>query len=250
MDVLSTSQEGRAEFLAAGIIAQALRAKPDLVLGLATGRTMDRVYLHLAGLHREDGLDFSQCRTFNLDAYLGLPPDHPGSYHRYMEEHLFQYVNVNKEHCHMPNGMASDVAMECLQYERLIQEAGGLDLLLLGLGLTGHIGFNEPGTAFESRTHETQLTELTRNQNAGPFGGMAAEVPTTAITIGLGTIMESKRCLLLVKGAAKASVLARVVEGPITPLVPGSVLQWHSDCWVIADRAASAELGKGPADPA
>jgi glucosamine-6-phosphate deaminase len=250
MDVLSTSHEGRAEFLTAGIIAQALRAKPDLVLGLATGRTMDRVYLHLAGLHREDGLDFSQCQIFNLDDYIGLSPDHPGSYRRYMEERLFQQVNVNREYCHMPNGMTSDIAMECLQYERLIQEAGGLDLLLLGLGLTGHIGFNEPGTPFDSRTHETRLMELTRQHNAEPFGGNAAAVPATAITMGLGTIMESKRCLLLVKGAAKAPMLARVAEGPITPMVPGSVLQWHLDCWVIADRAASAQLGKGLTDPA
>ncbi len=245
MDVLRTSQDGQAEALTAEIIAQALRARPQLVLGLATGRTMKRVYAQLVRLHRQDGLDFSHCRTFNLDEYIGLPAEHPGSYRRYMEERLFRHINLQAEHTHVPDGMTADVMGECQNYEALIQEAGGIDLQLLGLGLTGHIGFNEPGSPFDSRTREARLTDLTRHQNAGPFGGDASAVPARAITMGLGTILEARRCLLLVTGAAKAAVLARVVEGPVTPTTPGSVLQRHPDCRVVVDKAASQDLGKG-----
>jgi glucosamine-6-phosphate deaminase len=248
MDVLRTSQNGQAESLTAGIMAQALRAKPDLVLGLATGRTMKRVYAHLVRLHQQDGLDFSRCRTFNLDEYIGLPSGHPGSYRRYMEEHLFRHINLQAEHAHVPDGMTSDVMEECQRYEALIQEAGGIDLQLLGLGVTGHIGFNEPGSPLDSRTHEVQLTELTRHENAGPFGGNASAVPAKAITLGLGTIMEARRCLLLVTGAAKAAILARVLEGPVTPMTPGSVLQRHPDCKVVVDAAAARDLGMGSQD--
>jgi glucosamine-6-phosphate deaminase len=229
-------------------MAQALRAKPDLVLGLATGRTMKRVYAHLVRLHQQDGLDFSRCRTFNLDEYIGLPSGHPGSYRRYMEEHLFRHINLQAEHAHVPDGMTSDVMEECQRYEALIQEAGGIDLQLLGLGVTGHIGFNEPGSPLDSRTHEVQLTELTRHENAGPFGGNASAVPAKAITLGLGTIMEARRCLLLVTGAAKAAILARVLEGPVTPMTPGSVLQRHPDCKVVVDAAAARDLGMGSQD--
>ncbi len=172
MDVLRTSHEGQAESLTAGIIAEALRTKPDLVLGLATGRTMKHVYAHLARLHREDGLDFSPCRTFNLDEYIGIPADHSASYRRYMEEHLCRHVNIQAEHAHVPDGMTSDVEGECRKSEVLVKEAGGIDLQLLGLGRAGHIGFNEPGSSLDSRTHGVRLTDFTRNQNAGPFGGI------------------------------------------------------------------------------
>ena len=248
MDVLCTSHASQAESQTAGTIAEALRARPDLVLGLATGRTMKRVYAHLVRLHQQDGLDFSRCRTFNLDEYIGLPSGHPGSYRRYMDEHLFRHINIQAGRSHVPDGMAQDVARECQRYETLIQEAGGIGLQLLGLGMTGHIGFNEPGSPLDSRTHEVQLTELTRHENAGPFGGKASAVPARAITMGLGTILEARRCLLLVTGVGKASVLARVVEGPVSPMIPGSVLQRHSDCQVVADRAASRDLGMGSLD--
>lgn len=249
LDVLCASQESQAESLTAGIIAQALRAKPQLVLGLATGRTMKRVYAQLVRLHQQDGLDFSRCQTFNLDEYIGLPAGHPGSYRRYMEEHLFRHINIQPEHAHVPDGMTPDVVWECLRYETLIQEAGGIDLQLLGLGMTGHIGFNEPGSSFDSRTHEVRLTDLTRHENAGPFGGLASAVPAMAITMGLGTILEAKGCVLLVTGTGKASILARVVEGPVTPTIPGSVLQRHPDCRVVVDKATSRDLGSGTLDP-
>ncbi len=250
MDVLREPHESRAESHAAGIIAQALRARPDLVLGLATGRTMKRVYVRLVRLHQQDGLDFSRCRTFNLDEYIGLPAQHPGSYRRYMEEHLFRHINLPAKHAHVPDGMTSDVTGECQRYEALIRAAGGIDLQLLGLGLTGHIGFNEPGSPFDSRTREVRLTELTRKQNAGPFGGIASAVPATAITMGLGTIMEARECLLLVRGAAKASILARVLDGPVTPMTPGSMLQWHPHCQVVVDAGAARDLGVGSGDHA
>jgi glucosamine-6-phosphate deaminase len=248
MDVLCTSHESQAESQTAGIIAQAVRARPDLVLGLATGRTMKRVYAHLVRLHQQDGLDFSLCRTFNLDEYIGIPADHPGSYRRYMEEHLFRHINIQAGHAHVPDGMASGVIGECQRYEALIQEAGGIDLQLLGLGMTGHIGFNEPGSPLDSRTREIRLADLTRRENAGPFGGKASAVPATAITMGLGTIMEARLCVLLVTGRSKASVLARVMAGPVTPLTPGSVLQRHPHCRVVVDAAASQDLGMGSLD--
>lgn len=245
MQVLRTSHEDEAASLTAWIIAQEFRVRPGLVLGLATGRTMDQVYAHLVRLHREDGLDFSRCLAFNLDEYAGLDPDHPGSYRRYMEERLFRHVNIPAQLIHVPDGMAPDLALECQRYETLIRASGGMDLQLLGLGLTGHIGFNEPPAAFDSRTHVARLMDLTREQNAASFGGEASAVPARAITMGLGTIMEARRCLLLVTGAGKASILAQVVEGPVTPLVPGSVLQRHPDCRVIVDAEASAELRIG-----
>jgi glucosamine-6-phosphate deaminase len=239
VDVLFRSQKGQAEILTATIIAQALRAEPDLVLGLATGRTMDGVYAQLVRWHQEIGLDFSRCRTFNLDEYIGLPPSHSGAFHRYMRDHLFQHVNLQPEHCQVPDGLAPDGALECQRYEDRIQAAGGIDLQLLGLGLTGHIGFNEPGSAFDSRTHEVRLAELTRQQNAEQFGGLASAVPLRAITMGLGTILEARRCLLLVTGADKAPILGQVLAGPVTPAVPGSVLRRHPHCTVIVDQAGS-----------
>ena len=242
MHILRTPRESQAAVLTAEIIARELVLNPCLVMGLATGRTMERVYAHLVRLHRENGLDFSRCRTFNLDEYVGIPRCDPGSYHHYMEERLFRPVNLLPEQVALPDGMAADLPAECRRYEALIKQAGGIDLLLLGLGQTGHIGFNEPPTAFDSRTHEARLLLLTRTQNADRFGGNARAVPATALTMGIGTILEAKRCLLLVTGAKKAAILAQVLEGPVTPLVPGSALQRHPDCQVVVDEAAMAQV--------
>ncbi len=250
MHLLRTPREAQAAVLAAELIARELVLNPRLVLGLATGRTMEPVYAHLVRLHRETGLDFSRCRTFNLDEYVGLPFSHPGSYHHYMEERLFMPVNLRPEQVALPDGLAADLPAACRRYEALIEAAGGIDLLLLGLGQTGHIGFNEPPAAFEARTHEAQLLPLTRKQNADPFGGSARAVPATALTMGIGTILEARRCLLLVTGARKAAVLAQVLEGPVTPLLPGSALQRHPDCQVVVDEAAVAQIRQpGDAGP-
>jgi glucosamine-6-phosphate deaminase len=242
MEVIIRPTAEAAAALAARLIARALKPKPHLVLGLATGRTMECVYSELARRHRDDGLDFSLCRTFNLDEYVGLAPDHPDSYRQYMNRHLFRNVNIDLRNTHVLNGTAPDLAAECEQYERLIRECGGIDLQLLGIGSDGHIGFNEPLSALLSRTREKALTPATRSQNAGMFGGNANGVPSRALTMGVGTIQESRRCLLLVTGAEKAAILARAVEGPITAMVTGSALQLHPHCTVIVDEAAAASL--------
>lgn len=242
MEVIIRQTAEDAARLAADLVARALAAKPQLVLGLATGRTMERVYGRLVELHRQSGLDFSECDTFNLDEYIGLAPDDPHSYRHYMSAHLFSQVNVNPARTHLPDGMAVDLALECARYERLIREAGGIDLQLLGLGEAGHIGFNEPISALLSRTREKALTPTTRRQNAPLFGGRLADVPKRAITMGVGTILESKRCLLLVTGAAKASVVSKAVEGPITSMITASALQLHPRCTVIVDNAAARKL--------
>jgi glucosamine-6-phosphate deaminase len=242
MEVIIRPDANTASALAAELVSKALRANPALVLGLATGRTMERLYAVLAEMHRTGRLDFARCRTFNLDEYIGLPQDHPQSYRRYMEEHLFGKVNIPRDRTHLPNGMAPDLAEESARYERLIGEAGGIDLQLLGLGEAGHIGFNEPLSALLSRTREKALTPTTRRQNAALFGGRVQAVPNRAITMGVGTILESKRCLLLVTGAAKSRILAQAVEGPITSMITASALQLHPRCTIIVDEAAARHL--------
>jgi len=242
VEVIIRPTPERAALLTARIIAAELRAKPDLVLGLATGATMEGVYTALAAMHRSEGLDFSHCSTFNLDEYIGLAQDHPSSYHEYMRQHLFSRVNINRSRAHLPDGMAADLDAECPRYEERIRQAGGIDLQLLGIGRDGHIGFNEPLSALRSRTRQKALTPATLAQNARYFGGDAGKVPKRALTMGVGTILEARRCLMLVVGANKAEILARAVEGPITAMVTASALQLHPACRVIVDEAAAARL--------
>jgi len=230
-----------AAWLAARIIARELRRDPYITLGLATGATMERVYRWLVQWHREDGLDFSLCHTFNLDEYVGLSANDPRSYHQYMNRHLFSQVNIDLRDTHLPDGMAVDLEMECRNYEALIKKFGGIDLQLLGLGQDGHIGFNEPLSAFQSRTRVKALTPQTLEQNARFFGGKE-NVPRRAITMGVGTILEARRCLLLVTGAEKAEIVARAVEGPVTAMISATALQWHPRCTVIVDEPAAARL--------
>jgi len=242
MEVIIRPTADAASDLVAALVAKELRARPDLVLGLATGRTMEGVYAKLATRHRDDGLDFSRCETFNLDEYIGLPGSDPRSYRHYMDTHLFDKVNVIPALTHLPNGVAADLGAESRRYEGLIKEAGGIDLQLLGLGEAGHIGFNEPLSALRSRTREKALTPTTRRQNAAMFGGKLDDVPKRAITMGVGTILESKRCLLLATGSSKAAILAKAVEGPITSMITASALQLHPRCTVIVDEAAARSL--------
>lgn len=242
MEVIILPDPQQAALLAARIIDRELRARPSLVLGLATGRTMEGVYACLVRLHLEQGLDFSRCRSFNLDEYIGIPADHPGSYRSYMEQHLFRQVNLPLANSRLPDGMAADLGAECRDYEARIAQAGGIDLQLLGLGGDGHIGFNEPLSALLSRTREKALTPATRQQNAPMFGGDPARVPGRAITMGVGTILDSRRCLLLATGADKAGILAKAVEGPITSMVTASALQLHPRCQVVVDEGAAVEL--------
>src|SRR5438477_5785674 len=241
MEVIIQSTEDAAASLVAHIVAHDLRANPHLVLGLATGRTMERVYRCLVRMHKEEKLDFSLCRSFNLDEYVGLFPADPNSYRHYMNHHLFRHVNVDARNTHLPNGLAGDLGEECRRYEAAIQRFGGIDLQLLGLGKAGHIGFNEPLSALRSRTRVKALTPTTIKQNA-PFFGGEERVPRRAITMGVGTILESRRCLLLATGESKAEVIAKAVEGPITSMISATTLQLHPHCTVVVDEEAADRL--------
>src|SRR6267154_1665225 len=212
---------------AAQLIATAVHKKPALVLGLATGATMVGVYKHLVGLHKQGSLNFSRVVTFNLDEYLGLPPAHPQSFHHFMHEHLFARVNVNPRNIHIPDGT--------------IRKAGGIDLQLLGIGRNGHIGFNEPTSSIGSRTRLKVLSRETLDDNS-KFFAPGEESPRCAITMGIGTILEARRVLLLAAGASKAAPVAKSIEGPITSAVSASALQLHPDVTFIIDDAAASQL--------
>ena len=243
MEVIIQPTKDSAAALVARIIARELRANPHLVLGLATGKTMECVYRHLVRMHREEHLDFSLCSTFNLDEYVGLFPSDPNSYRHYMNHHLFQQVNVDIRNTHLANGMAEDLDAECRKYEALIQRFGGIDLQLLGIGKAGHIGFNEPLSALRSRTRVKALTPTTIKQNSVFFGG-EDRMPRRAITMGVGTIIETRRCLLLATGDSKAEIIAQAVEGPISSMVSASAMQLHPRCTVVVDEEAAANLNE------
>ena len=241
MELIIQPDQPAAALLVARIVANEIRTNPRTVLGLATGSTMEAVYRHLVQMHREARLDFSQCRTFNLDEYVGLTPTDPNSYRHFMNEHLFGQVNIDLRNTHLPDGRAADLGAECRHYETLITAAGGIDLQLLGIGKSGHIGFNEPLSALRSRTREKALTPTTIKQNA-PFFGGEDKMPRRALTMGVGTILDARRCLLLATGASKADIIAQAVEGPITSMVTASALQLHAHATVIVDEAAATKL--------
>ncbi len=241
MELIIRPDKDAAALLVARIVANEVRANPRAVLGLATGGTMEAVYRQLVRLHREAKLDFSGVRTFNLDEYVGLAPEDPHSYRHFMNEHLFRHVNIDLANTHLPNGRAPDLGAECRHYEKLIADAGGIDLQLLGIGKSGHIGFNEPLSALKSRTREKALAPATIRQNAPYFGG-EDKIPRRALTMGVGTILDARRCLLLATGEAKADIIGQAVEGPITSMVTASALQLHPKATVIVDEAAAAKL--------
>ncbi len=241
MEVIIRPNADAAANLTANVIADAIRAKPSLVLGLATGRTMERLYKRLAEIHQEDKLSFAQVRTFNLDEYIGLPPEDKHSYRHYMNQHLFNKVDIDPANTHLPNGVAEDIDQECAHYEQRITECGGIDLQILGIGNTGHIGFNEPLSAMYSRTRAKALTPQTIEQNASQFDN-PEEMPRRAITMGVGTILDAKRCILLATGKTKAQIIAKAVEGPVTSMISATALQLHPKATVIIDQPASANL--------
>ncbi|KPK62100.1 MAG: glucosamine-6-phosphate deaminase [Planctomycetes bacterium SM23_32] len=241
MEVIITQDYDAMSERGAQIVIDALRNRPDIVLGLATGSTPEGIYERLVAAHRNDGLDFSQAVTFNLDEYVGLGPDHDQSYRSFMNAKLFNHVNVDVARTHVPDGLAVDPAAHCAQYERMIRQAGGIDLQVLGIGRDGHIAFNEPGTSLGSRTHVACLTRQTVEDNARFFDD-AAQVPRFAITMGIGTILEARTCLLLACGANKAPAVRAALEGPITSMTTASALQLHPDTTAIVDEAAAAEL--------
>jgi glucosamine-6-phosphate deaminase len=225
----------------ARIVAELVRKKPNCVLGFATGGTPLGMYKELIRMHKNEGLDFSKVTTFNLDEYVGLPPEHDQSYHYFMWENLFKHINVDRRFVHIPMGMADDIEAHCEWYEEQIVKAGGIDLQILGIGANGHIAFNEPGSSLGSRTRIKTLTGTTREANARFFKN-PDEVPKYAITMGVGTIMDAKELLLLASGDGKANAIAATCEGPITAMCPASIVQLHRYAFVIVDQAAGAKL--------
>ena len=223
---------------AAQIIGSQIILKPNSILGLATGSTPEGMYKNLIKMYDEGLLDFSKVKTFNLDEYYQLPFDNDQSYHYFMDDKLFNHVNICKENVHIPNGMAEDIKSECKAYDKRIEESGGIDIQVLGIGNNAHIGFNEPTINFNVSTHVVTLNESTRKANARFFNSLG-EVPTKAITMGTGGIFKSKKILLLASGKNKAEAIHNSIYGKVAPEVPGSILQLHQDVIVILDKEAA-----------
>jgi glucosamine-6-phosphate deaminase len=237
MEIIIQPRPEGAASVAAQIVGRLLRDKPNAVLGLATGSTPLLLYRQLVDMN----LDWRRVRTFNLDEYVGLAAEDPRSYHRYMWDNLFQHTNIARKNVHIPEGLTRDIPAFCARYEREIRKAGGIDLQVLGIGTDGHIGFNEPSSSLASRTRIKTLTAQTRRDNARFFGG-ENKVPHHVITMGIGTIMEARQCLLLAFGAKKARAVAAAVEGPITAGNPASVLQMHPAAKACLDSKAASRL--------
>ncbi|MCX7959190.1 MAG: glucosamine-6-phosphate deaminase [Deltaproteobacteria bacterium] len=238
MNILVMKDYAEISRQAALLVAASVALKPDLVLGLPTGRTPLRMYRELVTIFKNGFVDFRHVTTFNLDEYIGLPKKNPSSYYSYMWNNFFRFVNIRKENIHIPDGMAKNVKRECRRYEELIRKKGPIDLMILGIGHNGHIGFNEPSDEFIPETHIEILTERTRYANSRYFGSVL-KVPESAITMGLGTIMHSKKIILLAFGRDKAETIKRAVSGNITPQFPASVLRLHRDCTFIIDKDAA-----------
>jgi glucosamine-6-phosphate deaminase len=241
MEVIITEDHDQMSKIAADHIEAQIQAKPNAVLGLATGGTPVGAYKELIRRHREGKLDFSKVVTFNLDEYVGLPTTHDQSYHHFMHENLFNHVNISPGNVHVPSGMATDHEAHCRWYEEEIDKAGGIDLQLLGIGADGHIAFNEPGSSLGSRTRLKTLTEQTIEDNAR-FFDKKEDVPRFAITMGVGTILEARKILLIANGEKKAETVADFIEGPVTAQVTASALQLHPDVIVVLDDPASSKL--------
>ena len=223
---------------AADMFEDLIRAKPACVLGLATGSTPLPLYRELIAREQGGKIDFSRVRSANLDEYKGLAPNQPQSYRRFMQENLFDHISIKPENTIVPDGLATDIPAMCEAYEHQIEDWGGVDIQLLGLGHDGHIGFNEPCDHFPVMTHEVTLTEMTREANKRFFDSLE-DVPTSAITMGIGTVMSARKILMIVTGADKAEILQQVFFGSVKPEVPGSILQFHPDVTVICDEAAA-----------
>jgi len=238
MLVIIQPNKDLASLQAAKLVAAHVRRKPNSVLGLSTGNTPLGTYTELIRMHREEGLDFSSVTTFNLDEYFGLSREHTQSFYTHIHKNFLDHVNVRPDRAHIPNGESRDVDETCSRYEAAIVEAGGIDLQILGIGRTGHIGFNEPTSSLASRTRLKTLSDETISDNSKISG----EIPEVAITMGIGTILEAKKILLLAFGGAKANAVARAIEGPISSSCSASALQMHRDVRFILDEEAATEL--------
>ena len=241
MEVIVRPDTDSAVKLTARLIADAIKAKPKFNLGLATGATMEPVYADLAAMNGRGEVDFSQVTTFNLDEYIGLPPEDKNSYRYYMNFHLFDKINIDKRNTNLPDGMAADEVAEGARYEEAMKRAGGIDLQLLGIGSDGHIGFNEPLSSFASRTRAKPLTPATYRQNSVYFDPPET-MPMRAFTMGVGTMLDAKRIVMLITGAKKAEIAAKAIEGPLTSMVTGSAIQLHPSAVVVLDEGAASKL--------
>jgi glucosamine-6-phosphate deaminase len=228
--------------LAAGAIESLLAAKPEAVLGLATGSSPLGIYDELARRHRDGRVSFSRARAFMLDEYVGLPPDHPERYRNVIEEEIASRVDFAPDAVQGPDGLAEDIAAACVQYEAAIAAAGGVDLQILGIGTDGHVGFNEPGSSLASRTRIKTLTDQTRADNARFFDGDVDQVPRHCLTQGLATIMSARHIVLIASGRAKAEAIHHLVEGPVSAMWPATILQHHPHVSVLIDPAAAGRL--------
>jgi glucosamine-6-phosphate deaminase len=231
----------------ADVLASALVDCPELVLGLPTGRTPVLLYAELAARARAGSLDMTRATTFNLDEFLGVPASDPGSYRQFMETHLFRHAGIDPRRINFLDGAARDVPAECQRYEDAIVAAGGIGLQVLGIGSNGHIGFNEPGPALAARTHRVTLKPETRRANAGLFGGDLSRVPVEALSMGMATILQAARLVLIATGPGKADCVRQMIEGPLTTMLPASFLQVHRDALVMLDEPAAAGLTTGEA---
>ena len=243
MQIIVTSDYQEMSIRAALLVAAHIIVKPDLVLGLATGSTPIGMYAELGNMQSSLRLDFSKITTFNLDEYIGLPTDHHQSYHYFMYENFFSHINIREENINIPDGMAPDPQAECIHYEDKIQQAGGIELQILGIGRNGHIGFNEPAEAFEPRTHIALLKEDTRKANARFFDDAINKVPTGALSVGMGTIMKAQEIILLANTPSKAEAIYQAIQGPVHPQIPASILQLHPKTTMIIASEAAQDLG-------
>ena len=241
MEIIIKDNFDDANKIAAKVIAKILYSKPNAVLGLATGSTPLGLYKELIRLHRDEGLDFSQTTTFNLDEYVGLTANHEQSYHYFMQENLFKDINVPQQNIHVPSGTTDNYAAFCRWYEERIVESGGIDLQVLGIGSDGHIAFNEPSSSLGSRTRIKTLAKQTIDDNAR-FFDKAEEVPIYSITMGVGTILEARKIMLLANGESKADAIAGAIEGPVTAMNTASALQLHQQVMYFLDTAAAGKL--------
>lgn len=226
---------------AANVLSAQVALKPDSVLGLATGSTPIGAYKELIARYEKGDLDFSQVRSINLDEYVGLAPDHDQSYRYFMQHNLFDHVNIRPENTNVPSGLAADLDAECRRYNDIIHQLGPIDLQVLGMGQNGHIGFNEPADTFTPETHVVDLAPSTIQANARFFAS-AGEVPRQALTMGIKTIMQARRVLVMVSGPEKAEAVKKAFAGPVTPQVPASILQFHPDVILVGDKAALSLL--------
>jgi glucosamine-6-phosphate deaminase len=240
MEVVILASLAEIASAAARSVVRLIETKPDAVLGLPTGNTPLPLYAELHALHRDRKLSFARATTFNLDEFVGLERDHPGAYYRYMRDALFDRVDLASDRTHVLDGCAADIPAECIRYEAAIGAAGGIDLQILGLGANGHIGFNEPSCSLASRTRLITLTDSSWQAERARFGSQ--EPPRHAMTMGVATILEAKRCLVLANGEEKAAAVAQMIEGPLTAFCPASALQLHPTTTVLIDEAAASRL--------